>query len=369
MWTQTAVTRKLNIKLPIVQGPFGGGPSSIALAAAVSNAGGLGSFGAYSYLPEQLKQLVNDLRAQTTHAFAINLWVPYTSPTEQRITEAGYRDTIAILHPYYDEVNAKAPSYDDLFRSPNFDAQVEAILAAAPPAFSFVFGTPSREALKACRQRGIVTIGTATHVDEAVALEDAGVDLIVATGSEAGGHRASFMNEADESPANSALIPQVTDLVKTPVIAAGGIVDGRSIVSAFTFGAGAVQIGTAFLACDESNASATHKAAIRSERARHTTLTRGFSGRYARGIKNRFLLEMQSKRDSLPSFPYQNLLTQPMRQAAAKANNAELQSLWAGQNAPLIKHTRAAELINFLIADTNRVLESLHRMQPAALER
>jgi len=359
MWTRTAVTEKLNIKLPIIQGPFGGGPSSVKLAAAVSNAGGLGSFGAYSLAPDQIKQLVVDLRAQTNNAFAVNLWIPFTPTHEKRITEAEYQAAVARMQPYYDEVGAIAPTYDSLFRAQNFDKQVAALLDAAPPAFSFVYGIPQPEVLRACRERKIVTMGAATNVDEAIALDAAGVDLIVATGSEAGGHRVSFLQDPDESPANSALIPQVTDRVTTPVIAAGGIVDGRGIVAALTFGAGAVQIGTAFLACDESNATATHKAAIRSEAARHTTLTRAFSGRYARGIKNRFLLDMQTQQSLLPAFPYQNFLTQTMRQGAAKANQPDLQSLWAGQNAPLVKHTRAAELVEFLVADTNRVLAQL----------
>lgn len=363
MWTHTAVTKLLDIRYPIIQGPFGGGPSSVQLTAAVSNAGGMGSFGAYSHSPEQLKQLIDDLRAATPHAFAVNLWVPFTAKYEQRISESGYHSTVARLQPYYDLAGAQAPSYQSLFHSPDFDKQVEALLDAKPPAFSFVFGTPSAEVLRACKQRGIVTIGAATHVDEAIALDDAGVDLIVATGSEAGGHRVSFIHHPDESPANSALIPQAVDQVKTPIIAAGGIADGRGIVAALTWGASAVQVGTAFLACDESNASAEHKAAIRSELAKHTTLTRAFSGRYARGIKNRFLVEMQAHEASLPSFPYQNLLTQPMRQAAAKTHNAELQSLWAGQNAPLVKHARAAELVEFLVADTDRVLNRLQQIQ------
>ncbi len=362
MWTRTAVTKLLNIKFPIVQGPFGGGPSSIKLAATVSNCGGLGSFGAYSLTPEQIKQLVADLRSQTTHPFAINLWVPFTAPHEARVTESEYHAAVALLQPYYDEVGATAPTYDSLFRSQDFDKQVDALLEAAPPAFSFVFGIPKPEVLRACRERNIVTLGAATNVDEAIALEAAGVDLIVATGSEAGGHRVSFLHDPDESPANSALIPQIFDRVKTPIIAAGGIADGRGIVAALAFGASAVQVGTAFLACEESNATPTHKLAIRSEQSRHTTLTRAFSGRYARGIKNRFLLEMQNRQSVLPAFPYQNFLTQPLRQAAAKANRADLQSLWVGQNAPMVKHTRAAELIQFLIEDTNRVLDGLRTM-------
>jgi nitronate monooxygenase len=359
MWTQTAVTERLKIKYPIVQGPFGGGPSSVGLTAAVANAGGLGSFGAYSLSPEQIKQIAADIRAHTAGAFALNLWIPFAPSHERRIDEAEYRATIARLKPYYDEVGASAPSFESLFRSQNFESQVAALLEAAPPAFSFVFGIPPREILAECQTRNIVTIGAATNVDEAIALENAGVDLIVATGSEAGGHRVSFLRDPDESPALSALIPQVTARVRTPVIAAGGIVDGRGIASAFVFGASAVQIGTAFLACEESNATAAHKAAIRSEHARYTALTRAFSGRYARGIKNRFLLEMQPHEKSLPAFPYQNFLTQPLRQAAAKANLADLQSLWAGQNAALVRHTRAADLMQFLIEDTNRTLARL----------
>jgi nitronate monooxygenase len=362
MWTRTRVTEKLNVRLPIIQGPFGGGPSSIELAVAVSNAGGLGSFGAYSYTPEQIKQLVANLRAKTEFPFAINLWIPFTPANETIITEAEYKAAVSQLAPYYAKVHAVAPSFDSLFRSHDFDAQVEALLDAQPPAFSFVFGIPKPDVLSACRERKIVTMGAATNVDEAIALEAAGVDLIVATGCEAGGHRVSFLRDPDESPANSALIPQVSDRVSTPVIAAGGIADGRGIVTAFTLGASAVQIGTAFLACDESNATPTHKAAIRSELARHTTLTRAFSGRYARGIKNRFLLDMQAHQQTLPAFPYQNFLTQPLRQGAAKAGDPELQSLWAGQNAPLVKYSRAVELIDFLVADTNRVLEHLRSL-------
>jgi len=359
MWTHTRVTEKLNIKLPIVQGPFGGGPSSIALAAAVSNAGGLGSFGAYSLSPDQIKQLARDLRAQTSHAFAINLWVPYSPVHETRITETEYRSAVARLQSYYDEVGAVAPSYDSLFRAQDYDAQVAALLEAAPPAFSFVFGIPRPDILRACRERNIVTLGAATNVDEAVALDKAGVDIIIATGSEAGGHRVSFLHDPDESPANTALTPQVADLVRAPIVVAGGIADGRSIVAALALGASGVQVGTAFLACDESNATQAHKDAIRSERARHTALTRAFSGRYARGIKNRFMLDMQTQQQALPAFPYQNFLTQSMRQGAAKAGRADLQSLWAGQNAPLVKHARAADLIKFLVDDTNRVFAQL----------
>lgn len=362
MWTRTRVTEKLNIALPIIQGPFGGGPSSIELAAAVSNAGGLGSFGAYSLTPDQIKELVSNLRAATKHAFAINLWIPYTAKDESRITQDDYRAAVELLTPYYKEVGAAPPSFDSLFRSQDFDDQVAALIEAAPPAFSFVFGIPNPKVLQACRDKNIVTMGAATNVDEAIALDNAGIDLIVATGAEAGGHRVSFLQHPDESPANSALIPQAADQVRAPIIAAGGIADGRGIVSAFAWGASAVQIGTAFLACDESNATPTHKSAIRSEQSRHTALTRAFSGRFARGIKNRFLLDMQTHSDALPSFPYQNFLTQTLRQGAAKTNNVDLQSLWAGQNAPLVKHTRAAALIEYLVQDTNRVLARMQSL-------
>ncbi|WP_426745126.1 nitronate monooxygenase [Myxococcus faecalis] len=358
MWTDTRVARKLGTRLPLVQGPFGGGMSSTRLAAAVSEAGGLGSFGAHHLSAENIEATVRELRGLTSRPFAINLWVPLEGEKALRPTPAEFQAAVDRLKPWYDELGLAQPTYPSAF-SQDYEAQVEAVLALKPPVFSFIFGIPSARVLEACRAAGILTAGTATNVDEGLALEAAGVDLIVASGSEAGGHRASFLRPAEESPATTALVPQLADRVKTPLIASGGIADGRTVATALALGAEGVQVGTAFLACEESNASDVYRQALRQESARGTVLTRVFSGRYARGIKNRFLREMTPHEREVPPYPIQNWLTQPLRQAAARQGREDLLSLWAGQNAPLIRHTRAAALVDFLEQDTTRVLGRL----------
>ncbi|MCE9672085.1 nitronate monooxygenase [Myxococcus stipitatus] len=358
MWTETRVARKLGTRLPLIQGPFGGGMSSTRLAAAVSNAGGLGSFGAHHLPPADIAATVKELRERTSAPFGINLWVPLEGEKALRPTPEEFAAGVARLKHWYDELGVPLPQYPGAF-SQDYEAQVEAVLALAPPVFSFIFGIPSPQVLEACRQKGIVTVGTATNVDEGVALEKAGVDLIVASGSEAGGHRASFLRPAEESPATTALVPQLADRVRTPLVASGGIADGRTVATALALGAEGVQVGTAFLACEESNASDAYRRALRQESARATVLTRVFSGRYARGIKNRFLQELTPHEEDVPPYPIQNWLTTPLRKAAAARGREDLLSLWAGQNAPLIRHTRAPELVAFLEEDTTRVLARL----------
>jgi nitronate monooxygenase len=358
MWFETRVARILKTRLPLIQGPFGGGLSSTRLAAAVSGAGGLGSFGAHHLDAAQIKETVAELRRAISGQFAINLWIPLGSERELRLTQEEFKSNVARLKPYYDELGIPEPTYPSGF-SQDFESQIEAVLELKPPVFSFIFGIPSAEVLKACRTHGIVTIGTATNVEEGVALEEAGVELIVASGSEAGGHRASFLRPPDESPATAALVPQLADRVRTPVVAAGGIADGRGVAAALALGAEGVQVGTAFLACGESNASETYRRALRKDSARATVLTRVFSGRYARGIRNRFLTEMTEHERVLPPYPVQNWFTQPIRQAAASQGREDLLALWAGQNAPLIRHDRAQDLVEFLEQDTERVLSRL----------
>jgi nitronate monooxygenase len=349
MWNQTRVTQLLDLQVPIVQGPFGGGLSSARLAAAVSNAGGLGSFGAHHLPPAQIEALVRELRGLTDRPFALNLWVEQPeAPLPREVFDAA----VTRLTPYYHALGLPLPTYPERFGQA-YAEQVEALLEARPPVFSFVFGIPAPHILEACRARGIKTLGAATNVDEAIALAAAGVDAIVCSGSEAGGHRVSFLRPAEESPALSALVPQVADRVKTPLIAAGGIADGRTIVAALALGAEAVQVGTAFLNCVESNASDAHRAAIRAETSRYTLLTRAFSGRLARGIRNRFLDEVHTS--DVPGYPYQNWLTQPLR----KTGHPDFLALWAGQNAPLVRHDRAADVVRFLVEDTERVLRRL----------
>ena len=214
------------------------------------------------------------------------------------------------------------------------------------PVFSFIFGIPPRDILEECRAKGIVTIGTATTPDEAAALEEAGVDAIVASGFEAGGHRGSFLRPAEDSLTGTlSLVPQVVDLVNVPVIAAGGIGDARGVVAALALGAEAVQIGTAFLGCDESGASRLHREALRGPDARHTGLTRGFTGRLARGIRNRLMEELNRNGTEVLPYPLQRGLVRNLATAAEAAGRADLLPLWAGQSASL---STGAEVVAFL---------------------
>ena len=358
MWNQTRVSELLGIRYPIIQGPFGGGLSTIQLTAVVSNAGGMGSFGAHHLSPRQIRVIVAAIRALTARPFAMNLWIPLPGEADLRLTPTEFAANVRRLKPYYDAVNLPEPEFQETF-SHRFEDQIEALLEARPPVLSFVFGIPSPEILRALRQRAITTIGAATTVDEACALEEAGIDLIVASGSDAGGHRPSFLKSAEESLTGTlALIPQVVDAVNTPIIAAGGIGDERGIVAAFVLGAEAAQLGTVFLATHESGASEIHKAELVKTSARSTVLTRVFSGRMARGIRNRFVEEMSSHEGELPPYPIQNWFTRSIRGAADQAGRAEYLPLWAGQSAALGHRRPAAMTFAALVEGIERLLRS-----------
>ena len=358
MWNQTRVSEVLGIRYPIIQGPFGGGLSTVQLTAVVSNAGGMGSFGAHHLSPIQIKETVAAIRGLTAQPFAMNLWIPLSGEADLRLTQSEFAANVRRLKPYYDALNLPEPEFLETFGH-CFEAQIEAMLEARPPALSFVFGIPSSEILRALRQRAIKTMGAATTVEEACALEEAGVDLIVASGSDAGGHRPSFLESAEQSLTGTfALIPQVVDAVNTPIIAAGGIGDGRGVIAALVLGAEGAQLGTVFLATHESGASEAHKAELVSEAARYTALTRVFSGRMARGIRNRFIEEMSSHEVELPPYPIHNWFTQSIRRAAAEAGRPEYLSLWAGQCAALIERAPAAEVLATLVEGTERLLRA-----------
>jgi len=233
---------------------------------------------------------------------------------------------------------------------------VQAVLDVAPPVFSFIFGIPSPEILDRCKSKGIKTIGTATTVDEALALEAAGVDAIVATGFEAGGHRASFMQSPEVSLTGTfVLIPQVADKVKIPVIAAGGIADGRGVAAALTLGADAVQIGTAFLVCDESNATREHREILFSKNANYTVLTKIFTGRLSRGIKSKLLDEFVLQEDKFAPYPIQRIFFNALRDAAIAQGKSDLMTFPSGQIAPILKYKRAAELFQSLLSQMKSI--------------
>jgi nitronate monooxygenase len=359
MWADTEITRRFGIRYPIIQGPFGGGLSSARLAAIVANSGGLGSYGANSLQPSQIKDIGAEIRVQTSNPFAINLWV--NPPTEPTLSQEAFERAFACLAPYYRELGLDVPTLPVRFGQ-EYDKQVEAVLAVKPRVFSFVFGIPSEDVLRECRARGILTVGTATTVDEARALDDADVDGIVATGFEAGGHRGAFLRSAEDSLNGTlALVPQVVDAVKAPVIAAGGIADARGIVAALALGAQAVQIGTAFVACEESGAPRVHRDRLLTDEAQDTRLSAVFSGRLARSIRNRFMDEMTAHQATLPPYPILNWFTANMRKAAIAQGRDDLISLQAGLAAPLVRQRNAATLMEELVRETSHVIARLSR--------
>lgn len=248
-WKQNELMRRLDLSLPLVQGPFGGGLSSVALAVAVSEAGGLGSFGVHHLDAAGITEVAAAIRARSRRPFALNLWIPHEGSDDIGADAAQFQAWLAPLAPYFAELGVPLPDPPERF-APAYAQQVEALLAARPAVFSFVYGIPAAEVLARCRELGIFTLGAATTPAEAVALVGAGVDGVVATGFEAGGHRVSFLRSSEDSLTGTlALVPQVADAVAAPVVAAGGIADGRGMAAALALGAQAVQIGTGFLAC------------------------------------------------------------------------------------------------------------------------
>jgi nitronate monooxygenase len=349
MWQNSEIARRLELAAPILQGPFGGGLSTPRLAAAVSNSGGLGSYGAYTLAPDEIAKVARDIRALTSQPFALNLWVSDHDPGGLSLSAEDFERVWCIFEPYFLELGAPKPERPERFHHA-FEDQAEALLDARPAAFSFVFGVPSAKILAECRRRNIVTIGTATSITEALCLEAAGVDFLIATGFEAGGHRPSFLMPAEVSLMGTFALSQVVaDRVRIPVISAGGIVDARGIAPAIALGAQGVQIGTAFLACEESGTTPEHRAILFSERAQFTTLTRTFTGRLARGVPNRWVDEMTPRLRELPPFPIQAWFSAKLKAAAAKAGRTDLVALWAGQATPNLRHRTAPELMASLI--------------------
>jgi nitronate monooxygenase len=354
MWKDTEVTRRLELEAPIVQGPFGSGLSAVDLVVAVSEHGGLGSFGVHHLDGGGIRAVAAQIRARTQRSFALNLWIPLGDSDDPVLSDEQWRRACELLRPYYDELRVPMPARPARF-GPHYQEQVEALIELRPPVFSFVFGVPTPDVLERCRRAGIRTLGAATTAAEAKLLADSGVDMIVASGFEAGGHRVSFLREPEQCLTGTmALIPQVADAVNVPIIAAGGIADGRGIAAALALGAQAVQVGTAFLACQESNASPLHRAKLFSADAARTTLTRAFTGRLARSIHNEFIDELAGKEQLLAPYPVQAWLTAQLKTAALAADRADVISLWSGQGAPLLRERHAVKLMRFLIEDTAR---------------
>jgi nitronate monooxygenase len=344
-----SIVQALGIRQPIVQGPFGGGLSTVALTSTVSELGGLGSYGAHALSPSRIEEVARELRESTHAPFAINLWVSDHDEGGLSLTREAFEQTYTLFEPWYRELDVAKPDMPERYH-PSYTEQIDALLSARPAAFSFVFGIPEPAILAECRRLGIVTIGAATSIAEAMALDAANVDFIVATGAEAGGHRPSFLRRAEDSLFGTfALVQLIADRVRAPVIAAGGIADARGVRAAIALGAQAAQIGTAFLACSESGTHDGHRRQLFGLQAHDTTLTRSFTGRLARGIRNRWTDDMGKDPASLPPFPVQGWFASQLRAPAIAANREEFISLWSGQIAPNLRHRNAADLMNALI--------------------
>lgn len=356
MWNKTKITALLGIQYPILLGPMGGGFSTPELLAAVSNAGGLGSLGAYTLTPEQILDAAKAIKAKTDKPYNINLWVSDVDESLATYPTESLEKVKALFKPYFDELSIPLPDLDTNIPS-KFLKQVEAVFEIKPAVLSFIFGIPSKEILDEARRLGIKTVGAATTLDEALALEEAKVDAIVAAGFEAGGHRPSFLWPAHDSLTGTfALIQQLKAKIKTPVIAAGGIADGKGIAAALTLGADAVQLGTAFLVTDESGATPVHKARLLSDEPARTVLSKSLTGRMGRMISNRISEDINYQTEVLP-FPLQTRLMGPLRAAALAQGKTDMINFWSGQNAVNLKHTKATELMQALIAETTHILE------------
>jgi len=356
MWSNTRATKLLGIEYPVLQGPFGGGLSSVALTSTVSNAGGLGGYGAYTLSPEEIYQVDKQIRAATGKPYNLNLWVSDTDASGGSASDEQYEHAREIFQPYFDELGIPVPARPAPFQS-RFENQLQAILDIKPKVFSFMFGTLPPDVMELLARHGIRTVGAATTLDEAIALEKTGVDIIIASGFEAGGHRPSFLDKAEASTIGTFVLLQlIRETVKTPVIAAGGIANGRGTAGALTLGADAVQIGTAFLACEESGALPIHREMLFSGAAKYTTLSRAFTGRLGRGLTSRIAKDVLDKKDPYLPFPLQTTFMSSLRKAALEQDKRDMILFWGGQVSPLLKHRKAAGLMQSIIKETGTYL-------------
>jgi len=338
----------LGLDLPIIQAPMAGSQGS-AMAIAVCNAGGLGSLPCAMLSAEKMRAEIETICAQTSRPYNVNFFC-HAEPMPDAAREAAWREKLA---PYYKELGLDMANIKDGARRAPFSNEAADVLEAfKPPVVSFHFGLPSENLLARVRSWGSKILSSATTVAEALWLEERGVDLIIAQGLEAGGHRGIFLSDDLTTQIGTlALLPQIVQAVRVPVIAAGGIADAKGVAAAMAMGAAGVQVGTAYLLCPESTIVAPHRAALKSEAARHTALTNLFSGRPARGIMNRVMRELGLINSTAPAFPLAATAMAPLRAKSESLGSGDFVALWSGQNASGCKEIPAAELTRELAAD------------------
>jgi len=334
------------IRLPIIQAPMAGSQGS-ELAIAVSNAGGLGSLPCTMLGPEGMRAELRAIRAGTDRPFNVNFFC-HTPPTTQAAREAAWREFLA---PYFREYGIDPHEGSGGGSRTPFSAEAADVLEPfKPKVVSFHFGLPSADLVARVKSWGSRVLSSATTVEEAVWLEQRGVDAIIAQGAEAGGHRGIFLSEDLTTQVGTfALLPQVVNAVRVPVIAAGGIADATGVAAAMSMGAAGVQLGTAYLLCPEAKTSAVHRAALKSDHASHTAITNVFSGRPARGIVNRLMAELGPINDAAPAFPLAADALAPLRKKAESLGSGDFSPMWAGQNVSGCKEISATELTQALM--------------------
>ncbi|OLN22571.1 nitronate monooxygenase [Domibacillus antri] len=348
----------LNIQYPIIQAGMAGDKlTTVDLITAVSEAGGLGTLGAAYMQPEDIRETIRNVKARTNKPFAVNLFC-----TDMTDDLTGIHDVQRFLDQMRESLGIE-PGPREVQSKNLFEQQFQVLLEEEVPIISTAFGILPPYAMKLARERNMKVITMVTTVREALLAEEQGSDVIVAQGSEAGGHRGTF--DMKQHPNGAAvglfsLLPQIVDQVHIPVIAAGGVMDGRGLVSALALGAKGVQMGTAFLTTIESGAHESYKEALLNSTEERTVITKSFSGRPARGIRNQFIQSFEESGIPPLAFPTQNAVTGDIRRAAAKQNKPEFMSLWAGQGTRLLKKDQSAsDVIHQVMKEAEQILGNL----------
>jgi len=356
MWPDRRLLDLVKTEHPIVQAPMAGA-MDWQLVAAVSEAGALGSLPCAMLSPVQVREQVERIRAHTAKPINVNFFC-HAPPRADAAREAAWRERLA---GYYRELGLDPNAPLSAANRAPFDAAMgELMLELRPPVVSFHFGLPDASWLARLKSAGIVIFSSATTAAEARWLAERGADAIIAQGYEAGGHRGMFLSDDVAAQVGTmALVPQVVDAVKLPVIAAGGITDARGVAAAIVLGASGVQIGTAYLFSPEAKVSAPHRAALKNARDDATALTNVMTGRPARGFYNRVMREIGPITDVAPAFPLAATALAPLRAKAEAAGSGDFSPLWAGQGAALGRELPAAELTRALVAETQALLRTL----------
>lgn len=355
MWPKTDLVELLEIDHPILQAPMGG-ESTTRMATAVCNAGGLGGLGCSYMSTDEIGRAVDEIRSSTNRSFNLNF---FAHPEPREDPEIN-KQTGALLAPFYDELGIeKMPSGGNVPCGTFDESKFSLLMEIRPKVVSFHFGLPPPDMVRALQDVGSVVLCSATTVSEARWLADAGIDAIIAQGWEAGGHRGTFdVSFEDFGVGTMALVPQIVDAVDVPVVAAGGIADGRGIAAALVLGASGVQLGTAFLSCPEANINAAYRRALRSATADDSRLTRAFSGRPARAKNNRYIEAMAENRTRLPDFPTMYGFSEPLEQACRESDKSGFEFFLWGQGAALNRDLPAGELLEQLVEEAQDALKS-----------